>query len=491
MKRNGSSRAIQAPASRIRILQRKLSTVLNAVYSPGNVAHGFVLRRNVLSNAIAHRNRYWVLRLDLEEFFPSINFGRVRGLFIAKPYGLPTKVATALAQLCCHHGQLPQGAPSSPIVSNMICARLDSELRRLAADHRCTITRYADDITFSSKIKDFPAALARRDLAPEGFITSLGPALVHVIHSNGFTVNGAKSRLLRYDQRQDVTGVIVNSKPNVPRRLRDQVRSMLHAWEKFGYQAAEEEWADEYDCKRRAGPQRPSFRRVVAGKLAYVKMIKGPDDPTYLLLSGRFRRLIGAPAIIDAIWVLEGPASAGTGFVLAGFGLVTCFHVIADGPVMAFQPAAPQVKRAVVVKHALPEIDLAICSLAPDENLHALQASGVPFETGQSVRVLGYPDWNPGHSLFDATGSITSTKFFFGAPYATVNVPTRRGNSGGPVLDSQGRVLGIVRTGSRWTGEADPDGVEHGVLCASCLTTVLGAGPNGERTGSAPPQPEA
>ena len=82
-------------------------------------------------NAEKHVARRWVFNVDLENFFPSINFGRVRGLFLAKPYGLPNQVATTLAQLCCYENQIPQGAPTSPVVSNMICRGLDYELAQL------------------------------------------------------------------------------------------------------------------------------------------------------------------------------------------------------------------------------------------------------------------------------------------------------------------------------------------------------------------------
>ncbi len=266
LKRNGKQRTIFAPASKIRILQQKLSQVLYEVYVPNLVAHGFFRERNIRTNAEFHRNREWVLRLDLEDFFPAINFGRVRGMFMRRPYNLPAPVATVLAQLCCFEGSLPQGAPTSPIISNMICSRLDNELRRLAADHRCTVTRYADDITISSNTSTFPKSIASRDLTPNGFITSIGPGLVHVIDSNGFRVHPTKSRLLWRHQRQDVTGVVINEKANVPRRFRDQIRSMLHAWEDFGLDAAAAQH-DRYDKKRRTGTQRPSYRRVLAGKL--------------------------------------------------------------------------------------------------------------------------------------------------------------------------------------------------------------------------------
>ena len=101
--------------------------------------------------------------IDLENFFPSINFGRVRGLFMSEPFNVPQAGATILAQLCCHRGVLPQGAPTSPVISNIICSRLDRQLMKLAQSHNCFCTRYADDITFSKTRTAFPAEIGYFD----------------------------------------------------------------------------------------------------------------------------------------------------------------------------------------------------------------------------------------------------------------------------------------------------------------------------------------
>ena len=152
-KKNGKFRNISAPSPFIKILQQKLNQVLKAVYNPKPSAHGFVINRSIVTNASKHLSRKYVFNIDLKDFFPSINFGRVRGMFMAKPYNLPEKVSTVLAHLCCFDRQLPQGAPTSPIISNMICGKLDSQLQQLASKYRCTYSRYADDITFSTTTK--------------------------------------------------------------------------------------------------------------------------------------------------------------------------------------------------------------------------------------------------------------------------------------------------------------------------------------------------
>jgi RNA-directed DNA polymerase len=126
-KKSGGIRKITSPIARLKTLQRRLLKVLTAVYTPKNSAHGFVKARSICTNAKIHVRRRHILNIDLEDFFPSINFGRVRGIFLAEPYNCTRDVATVLAQICCYKNELPQGAPTSPIVSNMICG--DSPLQ--------------------------------------------------------------------------------------------------------------------------------------------------------------------------------------------------------------------------------------------------------------------------------------------------------------------------------------------------------------------------
>jgi RNA-directed DNA polymerase len=130
-KKSGGTRHITAPASSLEIIQRKLNQILQAVYRPKSCNHGFVRQKNILTNVREHVRRRFVLNIDLEGFFPSINFGRVRGIFMSPPYNLNPRVATALAQICCFRNELPQGAPTSPVVSNMICAKMDDQLSTL------------------------------------------------------------------------------------------------------------------------------------------------------------------------------------------------------------------------------------------------------------------------------------------------------------------------------------------------------------------------
>ena len=279
-KKSGMPRRIDSPTTNVKILQQKVNQVLQSVYSTKPSVHGFVVGKNVESNARQHVRKRWVFNVDLEDFFPSINFGRVRGMFMSRPYCLPQKVATVLAHLCCFQGHIPQGAPTSPVISNMICAQMDTRLQELARSNHSTYTRYADDITFSATNRRFPADI--------GVIDSLlqlhpGKRLEQTIAENGFSINSSKIRLRGRNHRQVVTGVTVNDFPNLPRKYTNQIRAMLHAWKKYGLDAAQEEWQERYNVKHHASSLPiPKFERVLKGKIEYLGMIRGKDCVKYL-----------------------------------------------------------------------------------------------------------------------------------------------------------------------------------------------------------------
>lgn len=296
-KKSGEPRQISAPVSPIKVIQRKLVQVLESVYQPKLTTYGFVKGRDIIKNARLHKKRRYVLNIDLENFFPTIHFGRVRGMFMKKPYSLNDEVSTILAQICCHNSVLPQGAPTSPIISNMICARLDAKLKQLAKDHYCTYSRYADDITFSTNRSKFPSALAY--LSDIGQV-EVGGELSSLIEENGFKVNSKKVRLQVEQQRQEVTGLIVNKYPNVPRKYIKQVRAILHAWDKYKIESTAQNYFEKHAKYKYSNPSayRPPFQKVVLGKIQFIGMVKGKNSPVYLRLLREFSRL--APEYFDS-----------------------------------------------------------------------------------------------------------------------------------------------------------------------------------------------
>lgn len=282
-KRRGGTRTILAPREDLKILQRRLAEVLAPAYPPREVAYAFVKDRSIADNADRHLRRRHVLNVDLKDFFPSIHFGRVRGLFIRLKAS--EAAATVLAHICCHKGALPQGAPTSPVISNMICGRMDREMLELAKKYHCAYTRYADDLTFSKKSGAFPTELARRD--EDDGRTILGQELRAVIESNGFRPHPEKTWLFNRQARQVVTGLVVNAKRNVRREWVRQLRAMIHAWAKFGLEHAEAEYHASFFRGQKRGGEPPPFDLVVRGKMEFLKMVKGVRDPVYRGLQSR------------------------------------------------------------------------------------------------------------------------------------------------------------------------------------------------------------
>lgn len=269
-----------------------------ATYQPHPSAHGFLHARSVATNADVHIGARYVLNVDLKDFFPSVHFGRVRGLFLKPPFNCGPKAAAVLAQLCTVRNGLPQGAPTSPILSNFAAAELDRRLTRLAKSHRLTYSRYADDLSFSCKQDAFPPAIAFHEIGAGGKqILHPGAALAKEIEAAGFAINLSKLRLQTYAMRQAVTGLTVNTRVNVQRKRIRRVRAMLHAWSKFGLEAAGREYFTKYrrSTAALADPAR-RFRHVVYGQLSFIKMVRGADDPLFLKLCAQVLELDPNPS---------------------------------------------------------------------------------------------------------------------------------------------------------------------------------------------------
>lgn len=309
-KKAGGSREIRAPRRSLREIQKKLSEVLVDAYEPRAAAHGYVSKRNVQTNAANHTGARYVLNVDLEDFFPSIHIGRVRGLFQGAPFECNFAVAKLLAQICCSEGRLPIGSPTSPIISNLICRRLDRELASLARRNGVWYTRYADDLTFSTKRSTFPHAFVHLD--DKGDLV-LGETLVRILEDNSFTANLKKTRLLTRFDRQLVTGVVVNQFTNLNRRYIRRVRAMLHAWDKYGLPGAQEYFEARFDSKDRYPGATPKFEDVLWGRISYISMVRGHDDRLARRFVNQFENLRNGVDINNAIDYEPPPHPGGNG----------------------------------------------------------------------------------------------------------------------------------------------------------------------------------
>jgi len=286
-KKDGSKRKIDAPCNGLRTIQRALNHVFQIVYTPHVAAMGFVPGRSVATNANIHVGQRYVYNIDLKDFFPSISSGRIFKRLQSKPFSLKVEVARIITDLCCYSNTegknvLPQGAPTSPTITNFICERLDVKLTRLANAYGLKYSRYADDITFSGMNDMFDK---------DGKFCQ---SLHHIIEEEEhFVINQRKTRLCHTGMRQEVTGVTVNQKANVSRRYVKQIRTLIHNWEKLGYEEAQTIFLSKYKNTKGHGFKGVHhIENIIAGKLLYMKMIKGDADSTYMRLVERFEIIL-------------------------------------------------------------------------------------------------------------------------------------------------------------------------------------------------------
>jgi RNA-directed DNA polymerase len=237
-KKTGGERLISAPMPRMKAAQHWILDQILEKVAQHPAAHGFRRGRSIVTNAQPHVGADVVINMDLQDFFPSISYKRVKGVFQALGYA--EAIATIFALICTEptveavelDGQryfiatsdrhLPQGAPTSPAITNLLCRRLDKRLHNLAAQQGFIYTRYADDLTFSTKGE------AVRN------VCNMLKQTQRIVNHEGFTVHPDKTRVLRSSQQQEVTGVVVNEKLNVDRATLKKFRATLHHIEKDG-----------------------------------------------------------------------------------------------------------------------------------------------------------------------------------------------------------------------------------------------------------------
>ena len=344
-KRSGGYRTVTAPCGMLKSFQTVAGIILQAFYETPPCVNGFVTGKSVKDNASPHVGMNYVFNSDLKDFFPSISLPRVWKTLQCPPFRFSSRTASILAGICCtevgaiereaekrwewarknrmlENGEedtpspdcifadpvdeierflelaantfqdsetdtgeprarnaLPQGAPSSPILSNIVCRNLDRKLSGLARRFGLNYSRYADDITFSSL----------HNVYHEGgdFITEFR----RIVAAEGFTLNEKKTRLLRRGQRQEVTGLTVNTKVNIPRAFVRDLDNVLYIWKRYGASAAYAKLLARnlhIHPSTGPGPRYLKMEDLIKGRLGYVRMIKGEDSPVWLLLQARF-----------------------------------------------------------------------------------------------------------------------------------------------------------------------------------------------------------
>lgn len=300
-KKSGSDRIINAPVKGLKSILRVLNFVLQCVYEPHEAATGFVANKSIVDNAKKHVGHNYVLNIDLKDYFHSFDRNKVKMGFMYELFDSKKNMeplAFLLSSLCTHpfeiEGEvktvLPQGSPTSPTLTNMLCKKLDRRLSGLAKRFGASYSRYADDITFSSSHNIYN---------DEAFNNELKRIIEE---DQGLVINPKKTRLQKAGYRQEATGLIVNTKVNVRRRYAKQIRMWLFYWEKYGYEKAEQIFKREYIAdKGHVKNKNAHLVNVLDGKLDFLKMVKGAEDSTYQGLKGRFNKLVGITDPINKV----------------------------------------------------------------------------------------------------------------------------------------------------------------------------------------------
>jgi len=283
-KRNGGFRTIDRPCHFLLKIQSVLAKEFSRTYEPTSVAHGYIRRRGILSNATPHVEKPFILNLDIRDFFGSIDDRMVERALNNLPADITGECISIIVDLVTYKNRLPQGSPTSPILSNLVCRDLDKDLARYGSDNLFEITRYGDDITISPKLR---SNSKHTDLFSydRGRIV-VSPELEQIFNQYGFELNSRKTKasFQALGQRQVVTGLIVNSFPNVFRGYIRRTQSMLYSWEKWGLEAA----ADHHN---RFYQKSPNFVSVLVGRISYVTSIRGPEDRIVCKLWTRLRAM--------------------------------------------------------------------------------------------------------------------------------------------------------------------------------------------------------
>lgn len=487
-KKSGGVRLISAPGRLRKQLQRKLLPVLDGVYKIGPAVHGFAKGRSVRTNALPHESKGVVINFDLKDFFPSISFQRIRGVFLGHPFRLDWTVANILAQMCSLDGVMPAGAPTSPVLSNIICAKLDKRLSALAARLGGDYTRYADDLTFSF---DRPLAkLSSIAMLDEEGNPAVGASVSEIVTSEGFSINMEKFRIAAKGGRKAVTGLIVNEKVNVKRSWYLRLESTIYAVEKFGLHAVA---ARAFPQEEVPGVAPARLLRQIHGKVSYLRMIRGKGDwlaadmahrfntlhgtvrlrvPSVEMISNPNRKIRGVHIVVayaTAVPMFDPTEEQGTAFTTPSGLLVTAAHVLEQEDtktLLEFVYVMNERKLSLVACEVVAvdwDRDIAILRVRDDKDRVSAERSryrlGQDPLQGETLTSIGYPDYARGQhgSAFETPVTKLFTVKIPGGQdvlKARVGGPIQGGMSGGPAIDSKFEVRGVILK-----GVANPGGV--------------------------------
>ncbi len=276
-KPGGAKRLIEHPAAKLKALQQSLNRYLQAVYYgvKPHCAYGFIIRpcddfqpRNIYFNAMRHHKGEWFWQIDLKDFFHTVTTSHLKNLF-RHLFFFPPELTAVLTSLCTSKGRLPMGAPTSPVLSNLVCLLMDAQMEQIAAQHQATYTRYADDITFSFS-KEPPA----------DFLDSV--RIVFLRHA--FVVNENKVQFRTRAEQPEITGLRLghSPKPTLSKSWLKRLKQEIQVYQWLMSEAVRERGlfhAFVFD----------TFRRSVLGQVEFVGFVEGKDSAEFRKLAAKVR----------------------------------------------------------------------------------------------------------------------------------------------------------------------------------------------------------
>lgn len=462
IKRSGGTRVLSVPNDRLKFIQRQIYDLLQPLYSPRWCVQGFIKGRSALENARKHVGRTHLVKIDFSNYFDQIKSPRIKG--VLSYFDLEQDVVDAILVFCTLGGRLPQGAPTSPLLANMVTFRFDQVMLEYSKANRLRYTRYADDIALSSfsrprllkssVVGDY--SRLRRDDFDDGFL--------EIFDLEGFEVNEDKLFYCGRKSRRSVTGYTVNEFANVPREHIRNVQAILHDIESRGYALAQRRFSEQSKSIK-------SLRNSLKGRIGWISATKGISDPVYRRLALRFNSLFAHDQLAVgpdfsklatmSTWVFEAYdaktsmiEAQGTAFFLKGFGLVTAAHCLAKGCVYSvFNVEKPAEKYKVTVAKRHDHIDLGILDHSvPAEKFIELAMSTREANVGEEVISWGFPDFSAGKHITRKSGKVSSKPTLSAVEFYSVDFKLYQGTSGGPILNSTQEVLAITHKGG--DGEA-------------------------------------
>lgn len=478
-KKSGGFRQILAPKKQLKWLQRKLSNILYEIYEPKRIATGFIKNKNVVTNAEAHVNKKFVLNIDIENFFDSIHFGRVLGMFRNYPFNFEYKIAVSLSQLVCFDAKLPQGAPTSPIITNFICRNLDSALLGLSAKYKLVCTRYCDDISFSTKASAFPTGIVYKD--NDDII--IGEELLEIFNKNRFKINKAKIRLQSSKSRQIVTGIVVNQKVNIPNKKYRKFRAILHNAYCNGLEKTAMDNKFFRFVERKCLPDTKRIQKYLYGTINYYKMVMTIYSSKYQNLAKKYNEFMGEEIfkiptsfenkIAKNIFIIEDlkRVKQGTAFLVKDIGLVTCLHNVAKLDMnLSIEELTKHIQENIKVYLPVNERKTYLVSFKKffiTEDLLILDILGVDLKEGFEITndelktnknkyiSVGYPNYASGNTvdIMDDIKIRAKRKLLEQELYEVDKIFIT-GASGGPVFNQEHKVIGYIDRGNTSSAES-------------------------------------